>query len=273
MAETGLRHLYHHTPIILAHRGASAYAPENTLSAFRLAMDQGADGVELDVTLSADGVPVIIHDDSLNRTTSGQGPVSQHSLAKLKALDAGYSSHFGARFSGERIPTLEEAFASLPAPAIINVELKRDRSAGKELARRVVALIHQHALADRVLISSFQFSSLRQVKALDAALPVGLLYDSALAGPRLARCLAGSLAHEAHHPSFDRLNQAGIAWYHAQGWRVNTWTVNDEADLKRLAAAGVDGLITNRPDAAAAAIGRAGAAGEPAATRPAGPAG
>jgi glycerophosphoryl diester phosphodiesterase len=253
-ADLGLGHLYPRTPLILGHRGASQYAPENTLSAFKLAMDQGADGVELDVTLSADGVPVVIHDDSLDRTTNGHGPVRLQSLAALKRLDAGYPGRFANQFPQERIPTLAEVFTSLSPQAIINVELKHDRSPGRELAGRVVALIHEHAMARRVLISSFQFSSLRRVKALDPRLPVGLLYSSALMGPRLARCLAGALPHEAHHPSQDHLTTERAAWYHAQGWRVNAWTVNDEGDLRRLAAAGVDGLITNRPDVARAAV-------------------
>jgi glycerophosphoryl diester phosphodiesterase len=272
-AELGLGHLYPHTPLILGHRGASAYAPENTLGAFNMAVAQGADGVELDVTLSADGVPVVIHDESLDRTTNGHGPVNRQSLAALKQLDAGYPSRFGRQFPNERIPTLAEVFARIPPQAVINVELKHDRSPGRELAGRVVALIHEYKMTRRVLISSFQYSSLRRVKALDPALPVGLLYSAALSGPRLARCVAGALPHEAHHPSHERLSAASVAWYHAHGWRVNTWTVDDEADLRPLAAAGVDGLITNRPDVAAAVIERAEAASGPAARRPAGPAG
>jgi glycerophosphoryl diester phosphodiesterase len=266
-AELGLGHLYRHTPLILGHRGASAYAPENTLSAFNLAMAQGADGVELDVTLSADGVPVVIHDDSLDRTTNGHGPVNRLMLSELKQLEAGYHSHFGEQFSSERIPTLAEVFAGIASQAIINVELKHDRSPGRQLAGRVVPLIYEYKMAERVLISSFQYSSLRRVKEIDPSLPVGLLYSSALTGPRLSRCLAGSLPHEAHHPSHESLTAAGVAWLHAQALRVNTWTVDDEPELKRLAAAGVDGLITNRPDAALAATGRAEAVSELASRR------
>ncbi|MEP7356598.1 MAG: glycerophosphodiester phosphodiesterase family protein [Anaerolineales bacterium] len=270
--EPGLGYLYRHTPLILGHRGASAYAPENTLSAFKLALAQGADGVELDVTLSADGVAVVIHDDSLDRTTSGHGPVGAQSLAALKQLTAGYPARFGQQFRDEKLPTLAEVFAGLPPEAIVNVELKRDHSTERELAAKVVALIHEGGMERRVLISSFQYSSLRRVKALDSKLPVGLLYSSSLGGPRLARCVAGTLPHEAHHPSYERLTAASVAWYHAHGWRVNAWTVDDAADLRRLAAAGVDGLITNRPDTARKAIGQAAAAAAPAASRPAGPA-
>jgi glycerophosphoryl diester phosphodiesterase len=125
------------------------------------------------------------------------------SLAALKQLDAGYPGRFGQQFSNEHIPTLAEVFASMPPQAIINVELKHDRSPGRELAGRVVALITEYGLASRVLVSSFQFSSLRRVKALDPRQPVGLLYSSVLSGPRLARCLSGPLPHEAHHTSHE----------------------------------------------------------------------
>jgi len=247
-----LPHLYPRLPLILGHRGASDDAPENTLRAFGLALEQGADGLELDVTLSADGVPVVIHDDTLDRTTSGHGPVGGQTLAQLKTLDAGYPAQFGKQFAGERLPTLAEVFAAYGRQTCINVELKQDRTPGRALAERVVALIHAHHMSRRVIISSFQFSNLRRVRALDPALPIGLLYVSAAGGARLARCLSVGLHPEAHHPDCHRLGPERVAWLHAQGLRVNTWTANDEADLQRLARAGVDGLITNRPAVAVA---------------------
>lgn len=245
-------HLYPQTPLILGHRGASAYAPENTLAAFGRALALGADGFELDVTLSADGVPVVIHDDTLDRTTNGRGPVSGLALAELKQLDAGYAARYGAAFAGEPLPTLDEVFAAYGQRAIINVELKSDRTAGRQLAARVVDRVRAHGLEARVLISSFQFSNLKRVRALDPALPIGLLYMSAAGGARLVRCLTPRLAPEAHHPGHTALTAAAIEWYHRQQLRVNTWTVNAEAELRRLTVAGVDGLITDRPDLAAA---------------------
>ena len=249
-ASLKLANLYPRTPLVFGHRGASAYAPENTLAAFRLALEQGADGIELDVILSADSVPVVIHDDTLDRTTSGHGPVSRLTLGELKRLAAGYPARFGAQFSAERIPTLAEVFETCGAQTVINIELKHDRSPGRQLAGRVVELIHAHGRPGRIIVSSFQFSSLGRVKALAPDLPVGLLYVAPVFGPRLAHCLARSLPHAAHHPSAAGLTARGIAWYHQQGLRVNVWTVDDEAELRRLALAGVDGLITNRPDVA-----------------------
>ncbi len=247
-----LPHLYPRLPAIFAHRGASDDAPENTLRAFGLALEQGADGLELDVTLSADGVPVVIHDDTLDRTTTGHGRVGHHALVQLKALDAGYPVQFGAQFAGERLPTLDEVFTAYGHRTRINVELKQDRAPGRPLAPRVVALIHQHGLAQRVIVSSFQFSNLRQVRALDSALPIGLLYTLAAGGARLVRLLTGDLHPEAHHPGCYTLRPEMVPWFHDHGLRVNTWTVNDEAGLRRFALAGVDGLITNCPALAVA---------------------
>ncbi len=245
-----ISHLYPHTPLILGHRGASAYAPENTLVAFRLALEQGADGVELDVTLSADGVPVVIHDDTVDRTTDGQGAVHVLTLAQLKQLDAGYRAKFGEQFAGERLPTLAEVFEALGARAIINVELKRDPSPDKALAQKVAALIAAHNMERRVIVSSFDYDNLRRVRALNAALALGLLYDPT-EPTRIAQAwLAAGVRAEAHHPYFHLHNALTRGLYRARGGRVNVWTVNTEADLRKQMALGVDGLITNCPDVA-----------------------
>jgi len=202
------------------------------------------------VTLTADSVPVVIHDDTLNRTTDGRGPVSSLPLADIQRLDAGYSARFGTQFSGQRIPALAEVFQSLSQQAIINVELKHDHSPGHGLAARVVEVIRAHGRQERVIVSSFQLSSLGRVKALAPELPVGVLYVAPLFGPRLVERLAGSLPHELHHPSDLGLTGRDIAWSHAHGLRVNAWTVDDQQEMHRLIEAGVDGLITNKPDVA-----------------------
>jgi glycerophosphoryl diester phosphodiesterase len=242
-----LAHFYPVTPLIFAHRGASAHAPENTLPAFGLALEQGADGIELDVTLSADGVPIVIHDDTLDRTTTGRGPVAARTLAELRALDAGFPASFGDRHVGTHLPTLDEVFGAYGQQALFNVELKHDRSSGRRLAAATVSVIGAHAMQRRVLISSFQFSNLRRVRALDPNLPIGLLYVSAAFSRRLVRWLTASLRPEAHHPSTYLLTPSTVAWYHEHGLRVNTWTVNDAEAMRTLAAAGVDGLITDDP--------------------------
>ena len=225
--------------------------PENTLASFRQAMALGADGYELDVALSSDGVPVVLHDDTLQRTTNGSGPVTRHSLAELKRLDAGYSARFGDRFAGERIPTLAEVFEAAGPRDIINVELKRDRVPRRRLADLAVELIHAHGMAGRVLVSSFQFSNLRRVKEIEPRLPVAVIYTLSALAPWIERQLASAFPSEAHHPYHVGLSAERIAWYHAHGYRVNARTVNEAAELRRLMAAGVDGVFTDNPDVAA----------------------
>ena len=245
-----ISHLYPHLPLILGHRGASAYAPENTLAAFRQALARGADGFELDVTLSADEVPVVIHDDTVDRTTDGSGEVARRTLAQLQQLNAGYPRRFGAKFAGEQIPTLAEVFTALGQQAIINVELKQDPSPGRQMAEKVVALIHAHGMERRILLSSFYYDNLQRVRALAPSLPLGVLYAPNEPLRILRAWLKPNVRPEAHHPYHRMINTLTLPWYRWRGYRVNVWTVNKEADLRRMMRAGVDGIITDRPDVA-----------------------
>jgi glycerophosphoryl diester phosphodiesterase len=238
-------------PLIFGHRGASAYAPENTLAAFRLALEQGADGFELDVALSADEVVVVIHDDTVDRTTDGHGRVDRLTLAQLKQLDLSAPTQFGPQFQGERLPALAEVFAALGASApCINVELKQDTSPGRQLAAQVVALIRAHGLEQRVLLSSFYYDNLRRVKRLAPRLPVGLLYAPDEPLRMLCAWLCPTVKAQAHNPYARLVNSLTLRWWHWRGYRVNTWTVNTEPALRRVMQLGVDGVITNYPDVA-----------------------
>ena len=173
-------------PLILGHRGASHDAPQNTLAAFRKAVEVGADGVELDVHLSRDGVPVVIHDAKVDATTDGTGYVSAKSLEELKALDAGLS--FDPQFSGERIPTLEEVLLEVGEALLVNIELKVGRIDG--LAAAVVDVVKRLGMQPRVWFSSFR--------------PY-LLYQSARSGPGYSLWVAlraddgGSAVAGPHH--------------------------------------------------------------------------
>jgi len=240
--------LQHH-PLILGHRGASHAAPQNTLAAFRKAAEVGADGVELDVHLSADGVPVVIHDARVDATTDGSGAVAELTLAQLKTLDAGV--RFDPAFAGERIPTLEEVLAAIGQRLIINIELKAfaRRDAALELA--VVTLVRRLGLADRVWFSSFKPYALAQARSLAPEIPCGLLYDALGIGTRLLRPIT---PHEALHPHHGLLSKARIQRAHERGLWVATWTVDDVARAKTLAEWGVDALITNEPERLVAAL-------------------
>ena len=230
----------------LAHRGASAYAPANTLAAFRRAEELGADGVELDVHLSADGALVVIHDFTVDATTDGHGRVRDMTLAELKRLDAG--SWFDPRFAGERIPTLEEVVEALGERMILNIELKSPSWRSEGLEQAVVELVEARRLDRRVILSSFNPWTVWRLRRLAPHLTIGLLYDANLALPLRRAWLRPLLRPKALHPHHRLVTARYVAWAHAKGYRVYTWTVNDPAEMRRLIALQVDGIITDRPD-------------------------
>ena len=234
-------------PLNLGHRGASAYAPENTLAAFRLAADMGADGIELDAKLSRDGAVVVIHDATVDRTTNGSGQVSELSLAELKALDAG--SKFDVKYAGEQVPTLDEVFDAVADRLIVNVELTNYNDLRDGLEYKVVELIEERGLAERVMVSSFSPLNLRHVKRAAPDIVCGLLYrpDMPLLFRRawLAWLVPGL---EARHPHYSMIDAALVTKVHARRQKINTWTVNEEADMRRMVHAEVDAIMTDRPD-------------------------
>jgi glycerophosphoryl diester phosphodiesterase len=230
-----------------AHRGASAYAPQNTLAAFLMAAEMGADGIELDVHLSADNEVVVIHDNTVDGTTDGRGRVSGMTLSELKRLDAG--AWFDERFAGERIPTLQEVFDAVGHRLLINIEIKAERD-HHPLAQEaeVVRLIEDNQIAQRVLVSSFAPSSLRRVRKMNPNIPLGFLYSrpEPLFLPRLLRWF--SVPYDALHPSLGMVSRGYVERARRRGERVNVWTVNVPHDMRRMRDLGVDGIITNHPD-------------------------
>jgi glycerophosphoryl diester phosphodiesterase len=234
--------------LILAHRGASRRAPENTMAAFRLAAHLGADGIELDVQLSKDGEVVVMHDDTLDRTTDGRGRVGDLPLAELRALDAG--GWYGPEFAGERIPTLAEVLHELGPRLVLNVELKTATLFGGGLEAEVVRLVEDAGLGERVILSSFDPLALWRVRRLNPHLSTGLLYapDSPLY--IRGRWLQTLARPAALHPRWDTLDGPGVAAAHRQGLAVRPWTCDDPDGLRRLVEWGVDAIITNVPDVA-----------------------
>lgn len=223
-------------PFLWAHRGASGRAPENTLAAFRAALEDGADGIELDVHLSRDGVPVVIHDATLDRTTSGRGTVAARDLQELQQLDAG--SWFGPAFAGEGLPTLEEVFAWAGDRLILNVEIK-DTAAGQ-----AVLTLHRFHPAVPVLVSSFDHRLLAQLRRQDATLPLAFLCESRFWHRALARAVAAGA--RSFHPRADRTSRQLVRACHRQGLRVYPWTVDGPEQARMLLRKGVDGFFSNR---------------------------
>jgi len=239
-------------PLNIAHRGASAAAPQNTLAAFCKAMELGADGVELDVHLSGDGVPVVMHDPTVDETTDGAGRIADKTLAELKELDAG--GKFSPHFAGERIPTLEQVFDALQGRLLVNVEIKDVSLSGVGLEAPVVEVVRRFGMEKKVLFSSFNPLTLRRLRPLAPDIPAGLLYSRNLAIYLRRAWLAPFTPHQARHPHSALADERLVRWCRAHQLCVNVWTVNEPAEMKRLIALGVDGIITDVPDVLGAIV-------------------
>lgn len=233
-------------PLIFAHRGASKAAPENTLPAFEAAIRLGADGVELDVQYSSDGALVIFHNDTLEKTSDGAGRVTAHTLAELRALDAG--SWFGPSFVGTRIPILDEVLDLLKGKLLVNVELKVLGTLRSGMGADAVKAIRAHGMADQVVISSFNPFALRQAKEAGPEIECALLLAHDLPGWMRWGCTRRYSRADGLHPDSDMVDETYMARARQLGMPVRVWTVDDEAATRRLIALGVDAIITNVPD-------------------------
>jgi len=237
---------YRDRTLNFGHRGAPQAAPENTLVSFQQAREMGADGVEFDVMLCADGEVVVMHDFSVERTTDGRGLVKELSLAQLRSLDAG--AWFGPQFAGERVPTLREVAEWAGDDMLLNIELKSTSIGSSGLEAKVIAVVHEYGLGQRVILSSFNPFTLRRVKQIDPSLHTGLLYAANLP-IYLRRAWLRPWAHpDALHPHYEMITQAYLLWAKRKGYRVNVWAPDRASEMQRLIAQGVDIIITNRPD-------------------------
>jgi glycerophosphoryl diester phosphodiesterase len=225
---------------VIAHRGASGSCPENTLPAFRRAVELGAHMIELDVQLTRDGHPVVIHDTTLHRTTSGRGAVRSRTLAEIAALDAG--SWFGPRFAGARVPTLAEVLAAVPIP--INVELKAAGDDGLE--DRVLEQVRVANALGRVVFSSFDWASLERVRRSCEEADLAVLW----AGRGAAKAIAEASVIRARsvHLRNGRGVVDAVGRARAAGLLARVWTVNSPVDFAALTRAGAAGVFTDYPE-------------------------
>ncbi len=232
-------------PLIIAHRGASALAPENTMASFRLAKDLGADGIELDVMLSADERLVVIHDLNVSRTTNGQGKVNEMSWEQLKDLEAG--SSFSEKFAGEPLPLLEQVFEELGGQLLINVELKNNATPKDQLTEKVIRLVQAMGLAETVLLSSFTARNLLVADNLAPDIRKGLLTLPGLGRSLFLGLWMRRYPFDALHPNFKDVSHKSVDFLHKQGKQVNVWTVDRANDLLKMKHLGVDMVICNDP--------------------------
>ncbi|MFZ5354454.1 MAG: glycerophosphodiester phosphodiesterase [Bacillota bacterium] len=230
--------------LVYGHRGASGTAPENTMSAFIRAVEEGCHGIECDVQLSKDGKLVICHDERLERTTDGKGFIKDYSYDELKLLDAG--SWFSHEFAGERIPLLDELLELIKkAGIIINIELKNGIILYPGMEKMVIDSLKNHGLLEKAIISSFNHYSIYEIKKLYKNVKAGALYMEGLYEPWE---YMSKLGCECAHPFYLAVKPEIAAGYKKAGYEINTFTVDDPNYAKQLAMMGVDGIITNYPE-------------------------
>lgn len=240
----------------IAHRGASGLAPENTLAAFRLALELGTDALECDLHRTRDGQVVVIHDDAVNRTTNGRGRVGDLTWAELQRLDAG--SWFDKRFRGERIPCLEELLA-LARPhevrLLLEIKVQGNPAEGMETAKETLRLVRRFALS-RVTFLCFDA---RVVKGLGESRPWGEAGWLVKKIPTKVVERLRALGARALAPHWSCVNEKLVSELHEAGYPLIVWTVDEPERIKRLLRLGVDAIATNFPDRLNAVLRTAGA--------------
>lgn len=229
-------------PLVIGHRGAAGEAPENTLASFQMALQQGAEGIELDVHLSKEGELVVCHDATIDRTTDGKGLIHEMTVSEIKSFDAGF--RFSQQFQGQQIPLLEEVFDLVPENILINVEIKH--SYGGQMEVRLLEFLKQKGRLENVVISSFDHKSIRRIKQLEPSSKAGLLYAANLiyhAG------YAQQLGVDIHslHPHFQLIDKSDVDGAVSAELAVYPYTVNHVEDMRRMIKYGVTGIITDYP--------------------------
>lgn len=227
----------------IAHRGASAQAPENTMAALEKAVELGADAIELDLHVSRDGELVVIHDVTLDRTTDGRGPVHTHSLQELKQLDAG--RWFGESFAGQRIPTLAEVLDRFAGKVPLALEVKAGSAFFPGIEERVVSALREHQVLSQVAVASFDHHALFRLKELEPCLRTAALL---VGRPMSMSAVAGPSKVDAMALECGLVTKTEIDACRASGLQLVVWVVNEPAQMRHFIDLGIDGIITDRPD-------------------------
>ena len=223
----------------VGHRGASGYAPENTMSAFKLAKEMGADMVELDVYRTKDGVLVVMHDADVKRTTDGEGKIEEMMLEQVKKLDAG--SRYNPKFAGEKIPALDEVLEwAVAADIQVNIEIK-----GAGCEELVLAAIEKYKMRDKIIVSSFHHDYIKKIEEADPGIKTGALVKDI---EDIDAIIAASGKPDAVNPRYNMVTKQIVDEAHKRGLAVNVYTVNDPLAMRQMISAGVDSIITNYPD-------------------------
>ena len=231
---------------IFAHRGASGYAPENTLSAIKKAIEMKADGIEIDIQLTKDGKIVVIHDWKVDRTTTGRGFVYELDCYYIRSLDAG--QWYTKDFIGEVVPTLEEVLDILPKDMILNIEIKDIARKHSNIEEKMLEVLKKYPEKfDNIIVSSFHHDKIKRLQELEPKLKLALLTDSEFI--EIEKYLStNGLNSYSYHPEINLISKKDVDILHKKGIKIFVWKVNKEEDLAYLIKLGVDGVITNYPD-------------------------
>ncbi|MTI57044.1 glycerophosphodiester phosphodiesterase [Geosporobacter ferrireducens] len=231
-------------PLVIGHRGAAAYAPENTMASFQKALTLGAGGIEIDVQMTKDGRLVICHDETVDRTTDGSGAIQALTLKEIQMLDAG--SWFSENFRGEKIPVLEELLDFLRGRDILlNIELKNGIVLYRGLEEKVLEALRIYHMEHYTILSSFNHYSLLRLKELNPRIKTGVLYVAGLVEPwEYARRIGA----DALHPIYYSVLPEIVTGAQVHQMPIYTYTVNEMKDLERIFSLGVAGIITDYPD-------------------------
>jgi glycerophosphoryl diester phosphodiesterase len=233
----------------IAHRGASAYYPENTMSAFKAAVDMKADMIELDVLLSKDNIPVVFHDERLDEKTNGSGLVCDHTLSDLKKHDAG--SWFDTKFKNERIPTLREVLEFSRNRILVNIEIKPEVVTEKEesgIVELVLNLVEELGMEEVVMISSFDYRVLERLSKRETNIKSALLYERVQSHGREPSRLAKDYNIDAFNCSYHQLIDNWVSQLKNNKIPFFIYTINDELTMKSLIQVGAKGIFTDKPD-------------------------
>lgn len=229
---------------VWAHRGASAYAPENTLAAFQLAADMGADGIELDIQMTKDGTLVVVHDETIARVSGKNGWIKDFTYAELKKINV--NKQF-PQFGKQYVPALEEVYELLrPTNLTVNAELKTGVVFYPDIEQKVLELTQKQGMQERVVYSSFNHYSLRKIRKLNPDAPTGVLYADGLIGA--AAYARDTVQADALHPALYNVQYPGFfEECRKYGLKVHVWTVNEEKHMRMLCENQADAVITNDP--------------------------
>ncbi len=236
-------------PAVIAHRGFSGTRPENTLAAVKAAIEVGADMVEVDVTLTADGQVVCIHDETVDRTTNGSGPVTSYDLEELQRLDAG--SWFSSQWAGETIPTMAEVLEVAKGRVLVNIEIKSEvvtPEAEGGIAEKVVRLINEMKMSDQVIVSSFEPLALQHVRAIDPSIVTASLFNKDIHRGWAPSDVVNPVDSRALNISQKRVTPALMDQCRTSEIPVGVYTVNKKRNMRKMIRLGVQAIFTNHPD-------------------------